>query len=69
METASPAEEPSPRQRVVSLVLPQPSASTAGEDTDTKITEGEPLTVPIRKTLCDGGSGTQVRYYTGLCTM
>ena len=41
MEVASSEEEPSQRQQVEPAVLPQSSASTADEDTDTRITEGE----------------------------
>ena len=51
MEGASRGEEPSHRQQVELVVLPQPSAGTAGEDTDTRVTEGEPLTASSRK-LC-----------------
>ena len=50
------------------FLLPQPSASTAGDDTDTRMTEGDPLTAPIR-TLCGRRSGAKVRAYTGLRTM
>ena len=65
-ETASPAEEPSRRQQVEQVVLPQPSSGTAGGDTIMSATEGEPLSAPIRKLSCGGGSGSKVRTYTGL---
>ena len=45
MESASPAEKPNQRQRVeLAVRSPQPLAGTAGEDTCTRVTEGEPLT-------------------------
>ena len=48
LQVFTPAEEPSQRE-LEPAVLPQLSASKAGEDTDTRITEGEPLIASFRK--------------------
>ena len=47
-QTAHPVEETNQRRQVEQVVLPQPPAGTAGEDTATRVTEGEPQTTPIR---------------------
>ena len=49
METARPTEETGQRQQVEQVVLPQPSAGTASEDTDTRVIEREPQITQIRK--------------------